>query len=334
MIFCCGREYDVLFSVLYILERNIDDVTFIISKDLPNKGYRERLLRLPFVGDVIEVNDIGLHEHFFFKYRTPIFGVLTNLFLLNYKMNKTYSGRLNSLLTKRNKNNSILHVFFANTALKIFMVKKFKNVVFLEEGKGIYRKNYPAIYVFLRKILGLGDPYGRDQKVKKVVLSKPECYFRVPQKKVEIFSIVDALRKFRANGVFLSLFPVEYHSVPSGVKIAVILTQPLSEDRLCSEVGKIDFYQKIYMTLQSRGYLVFLKQHPRDGSIYSFVPKSHLLDQSLMMELLVFEEEIDIAVSINSTAGDNLVGCKRTLCLIEGELRDINSIDLGVLYEV
>ncbi|ORU01437.1 hypothetical protein D081_0256 [Anaerovibrio sp. JC8] len=52
----------------------------------------------------------------------------------------------------------------------------------------------------------------------------------------------------------------------NGKKTAILLTEPLSEGGFVLERDEIDFYQNIIHRLQSRGYTVYIKPHPRESS--------------------------------------------------------------------
>ncbi|MFS1931119.1 glycosyltransferase family 52 [Vibrio cyclitrophicus] len=311
-VYCCAREYDILYSLLHINKFNVGKSIFILSKKLPHKKYKEKLEQLDYIEKVIVINDDTLHEELFFKNKLKVVGVLVNLLLIRYRINNVYGG--NSSINEIFEEYDITsNLFFLNTALKIHFFRKSTKVNFLEEGIGIYNKNYPKIYMFIRWLLSLGNPYGNDTRVQSVFVSNVECYKnRFKTNNVEEFSFIEELNRAFINEHVKDIsfvFDVNVFKTKSDQEIIVLLTQPLSEDGICELNKKNKFYEELYSHLSKKG-IVYLKLHPRDTSSYSFCDESYVISGSIPMELVRFDRSINRVISLSSsgvtTFGDSV----------------------------
>ncbi|ELV8684368.1 hypothetical protein QNE28_004371 [Vibrio fluvialis] len=165
-------------------------------------------------------------------------------------------------------------------------------------------------------------------------MSKPGGYNKTNPYKIDEFEVAHAIKNSKTQEIIRTVFNTGFYKSKTDRKIAIVLTQPLSEDGLCLESEKINFYLKVKNILEKK-YEVFVKPHPRDESNYSQEFQGNLIDKKIMMELIRFEKSIDLVVSINSTAAYNVPGSKCVhQFLPHQEFTSFYSIDLESLYEL
>lgn len=88
---------------------------------------------------------------------------------------------------------------------------------------------------------------------------------------------------------------------------AIILTQPLFQDGICSsEEKQYLIYQELSNYLQKKGYHIFLKPHPRDICSYFNLPVK-IIDRYFPSELFALQRRniFDCAVTISSSSITN-----------------------------
>jgi DNA-directed RNA polymerase subunit RPC12/RpoP len=170
-----------------------------------------------------------------------------------------------------------------------------KDMDLIEDGLLNYSKSkrkFPLNIIFRNKVPGYGG------SVKNIHLSGievvPSCIFD----KVKITSILEAWNK-------LSVEKKEYINDFFNVNIMtsnieqLLLTQPLSEYNILTEMEKINIYKKVYEKIrceypQSK---VFIKPHPRELTDYeALFPDAFILDSNCPSELL----------SLNSVTVENV----------------------------
>lgn len=143
------------------------------------------------------------------------------------------------------------------------LLKKFKNsnIIAIDEGTGYYNKDSykdkikKILYLVISPLLFSGFTYryfvvlGTHPSIKEVYIRRPELIYTL-REKIEYHQIEnDSIRK-------LSLQTTE--------KSILVLTSPIYEDEKLPQGEAFDLLRKTMSILSNRGYIVYLKTHPRE----------------------------------------------------------------------
>lgn len=105
----------------------------------------------------------------------------------------------------------------------------------------------------------------------------------------------------------LHIFGVDKNIYKQIDEIKVLLiTQPLSEDRIINEEEKIEIYRQILSKYKEED--VIIKPHPREKTDYlKYFPKSKILEREILLELLILNGlKVRRVITLFSTAVFNL----------------------------
>ena len=204
---------------------------------------------------------------------------------------------------------SLLHFFFPLQEITV-VEEGFANYtpqeeLYTEFGYGTLR------FIIYRLLLNQWNllqyhPYGYDSKVCKIILTGIRKIPLALQDKVELIDLEECWKNCNQqliNNIF-SFTHVDY----SGHYI--LLTQPLSEDGICSEHEKLLIYQKI---IAQNGSNVIIKPHPREKTNYiKLYPGIIIAPHKFPFELaLLNNSNVLQVITITSTAAYGCIGlCK------------------------
>lgn len=85
---------------------------------------------------------------------------------------------------------------------------------------------------------------------------------------------------------------------------ALILTQPLSEDKHCLQSDELDCYNELVELLQKNNFRVFVKQHPREKKVFRNA-NVDVIKKNFPVEMFsLVGQRFSVAISIHTTALD------------------------------
>lgn len=163
----------------------------------------------------------------------------------------------------------------------------------------------------LRKLLGGSlkryPRYGFSDKIKKIYMNG---IFPIPiklQKKVTHLDIKGLFNKLSIENKkkLFKIFNLDLEILNKLENKNLLLTQPLSEDNVISELEKIDIYKKIQKEIKGE---FIIKSHPREETKYEkYFKEAYILPKNFPAELFLFVDiKIQKVVTIFSTAALNL----------------------------
>ncbi|RKF02810.1 glycosyl transferase family 52 [Tenacibaculum lutimaris] len=201
----------------------------------------------------------------------------SNMFLklfeyLIYKL-KYFSIRLVLIIKNKNINfYGVDHIFLAD----FLTVNKYS---LIEDGLVNYvfrQKNNNSFYKLIIK-----DPYGVNSKCKKIFLTGVDKIPDIIKDKVELVLITNSNYKVQLLD-FFRIKPIKLNK-----KNVLLITQPLSEDNLCSEDEKVGLYKRVVDSLDvDTTVQIFIKPHPREKTDYkSFFEAAEIIDKNIPMEV-------------------------------------------------
>ncbi len=166
----------------------------------------------------------------------------------------------------------------------------------------IHLSPWAALY----HLLPLGptcQPYGHDPRIRRVYLTGIASIPGDLQSKTEVHDLMtlwqEATPEYRHRLVQLFDIPV----LPAdGGPYHLLITQPLSEDGLCTEAEKTEGYRRAMAQLPAGSVLV--KPHPREVTDYSQVfPEARVLSGSFPVEafLILYADRIADVYSVDSS---------------------------------
>lgn len=177
-----------------------------------------------------------------------------------------------------------------------------KRQLYDEYGIGTFRFFMLRLVMFQWNLLTY-KPYGYDASVKELWLTGLRDIPEELSNKTKIINLEELWEESNQkiiNQVFNFDKDIYYNK-------SVIITQPLSEDKICSEERKI----KIYSNLIKRSdYPVIIKKHPRDTTDYRSFFKEVIVDtDSYPFELLILNKpKFRQVLTISSTAAYQCIG--------------------------
>lgn len=224
--------------------------------------------------------------------------------------------------------NSQINLFQINRT-RAYFILEFPNNFFrmYEDGYGTYTQRLGTVRRLRRKyITKLPMLKGHDSQIKEVWVSYPEKVtdkVLIPKlRKLDITVLEDQLTQAEKQNIV--------HSLIGGVvlnreaSVTLVITQPLSEDSICTESTKIKLYNNIVSQERALGKIVYFKSHPREVTQYHFDdPGVLFLPKYFPMEVFNLDQSlgVDKAVAYFSTALYNLKHVQDKVLLGEDFLR-------------
>lgn len=197
-------------------------------------------------------------------------------------------------------------LFFSSNIL----FKLSKDVTCIEDAELVYM--YPKDSRFKQlireKIYRIEYNFVDNQKVKEFHLTNIEKFEDKIQKKAIRYSITENLdnlaldKKSKKIIVDFFGFSEKFHSLVKNDKVALLMTQPLSETGYIKEKEKIEVFNYMYNMLDKKGYKVILKKHPLDTTFYEFENNVEEINRFIPSELFrMTRTKFDLVISVNTS---------------------------------
>ena len=262
-------------------------------------------------------------------YNTKLFNEI--LFIDYKKMNNRYLNLIrlffyiNSILDK-NKYEEI-YVFHDKPSI-FFLILNIKKIPYniLEDGVNFFkeynkplalRKGKNSIKNIIFKLLKMPKPF-ESKYIKSIEVNDKEDIWvknkniiEVPR--VKLFESLTTTEKETITNIFLN------DNIKINNNSVLILTQPLSEDSLCSsEEEKIKIYSNILKEYCADEKDVVLKVHPRDKTNYEkYFNNITILSNKFPMEILTFSPDLKFKkiLTVSSSAIETIKNCDEKIVL-------------------
>lgn len=316
-IFVCEAPYNIyipLLKAVYNYRNNIKTIIILTDDICDNKELAQRVSLLKFIDKVIYIE-------YKKEFRNPksVFIKKVKLVFYKKKLLAVFDKKYNIYQKYyRILKNSRINLFWGYHPLSRYLMIKHDNLKFIEEGNGVYYVNrkHRLLKSVIRKIIGLPDINGTGKNVKEVEVSYPDKLIKELQKKAVFLNIEKLERNLttQEKHEILSLyFNDEYKFEESYLKennLAIIITQPFSEDGDLTENAKIKIYGKVIENLSLKHYKILIKAHPREKTDYAKIFDNKnviILPKSFPLELInLFDNKVNLGITISSTALKNL----------------------------
>lgn len=190
------------------------------------------------------------------------------------------------------------------------LYKKCKDAVFIEESTLIAKVPIEKKWkTLLHKYIYGGVNYIKDDKLKEILVQKPELFPQEWQSKIrplQISSMIGLLTEEDKLDILriMSKHGERLQGMLGETGLGIIYSNPFSEDGLISESEKINNLIKICNLYKKYGRVI-LKLHPRDTSVYPVGEEITVLPGSFPSELLsLLGCKFKYAVAVSSSAVD------------------------------
>lgn len=311
-MFVCSSYFHVFVSILRLLsQRQTKSQSLIIIND-----------HIPDMASLIpRLKQAGYFDHH----------IVVPFYQAKTKLRKKYS--FLSTIINRNKNivasvDVISQIqkyddFIRKSEINIFNNRGFAHAYFLlkypttyirliEDGMGNYYKLVSNFQAFKRKhILRTVIGAGYDNQVKEILVKYPEKIDEKLRPKAAPLEL-DKLQVNLNNEDREKMLRIFMNNVQinlSGDRKLLLITQPLSEDKLVNEDKKVSLYNRI-LEPYSKDFTIFIKPHPRELTDYKKkltypfieIPRGFPLEMFNLLEGLHFE----IGLTVFSSAINNV----------------------------
>lgn len=249
----------------------------------------------------------------------------------NYLLKKYKKWEIsNNLLKKLNEIEEIYlqdHITYSQFFLNNFIRK----IYLLEEGilnyndnilKNEFEKKIEKVRIFhnikksiIEKIKKDYKRFGLSEKIEKIYLTGLLPIPNLIKDKVEIININELWNNLSQKGKkeILDVFNIEIEKIQifdKDDKKNLLLTQPLSEDKIITEKEKIEIYREIIEKQNVRK--IYIKAHPREKTNYKEVFKNfniEVIENTFPIELfLLLNIKFDKVITLFSTGALNFKG--------------------------
>lgn len=328
-----------LLLALILLDCDLDEILILYHK-LENKNLLKVKMKFK---NTYEIRDINLEKNKLKGY------------IEEYKNVK----ELEKVLNRDDITEIYLHDHIKKSNLLLNLIKK-KDIFLIEDGTSNYsekniNKEFRTIQKdkykekniilrlkiwtfkkFISKSLKNYQAYGISEKIKKIYLTGLLPIPDAIKNKVELFNIFDKWEKLESSRKrdILKLFDINTECLQNiendREEKVLLLTQPLSEDRIITEEEKIEIYKNIIQEKKLKK--LYLKAHPREKTEYEKVLKKFgieivRIENSFPIELLkLLKIEFSKVITIFSTAALNFKN--------SSEIEFIGTEKYPKLYEV
>lgn len=316
-VFVCEAPYNVyipLIKSIYNYRNNIKTTLILSDIICDNDQLVKRLNNFKFVNDIIyirykndfkQVKNSLLKKFYLLFYRKK----LIDIFDKKYHIYERYGHILKC---------SKINLFWGYHPLSRYIMIKHNNIKFIEEGNGVYYTNrkYRFIKNIVRKIIGLPDINGTGDNIKEIEVSYPNRLIEELQSKAKVLNLCKlekGLNNLEKKEILSVYFDDKYHFIEKYFdleNLALLITQPFSEDGDMSENEKIKLYRKILEKLSVKNYNILIKSHPREKTEYQKIFKGKnilILPKDFPLELVnLLGNSIKIGITVSSTALKNL----------------------------
>ncbi|PLR67926.1 polysialyltransferase family glycosyltransferase [Bacillus sp. UMB0893] len=208
---------------------------------------------------------------------------------------------------------------YKNPEYSFFKLCTNNQLVLIEDGVthyGVYHKDIKTKKILIKYLLNLILCGRKDlllnNKVKKGLVTLPDKYPEFLKSKLFELKLPSEINGELGSKI-LDVFELNKKLiVDSNKKLAIIFTQPLSEDGYMLEDEKINKYENIINKTRNEGYSIILKQHPREQTKYNFKDDIYMIEKDFPGELLnLIGIEFSLAISICSGVVHNVNAKKK-----------------------
>ncbi len=257
--------------------------------------------------------------------------ILNNFKKGNYLLKKYKKWEIsNNLLKKLNEIEEIYlqdHITYSQFFLNNFIRK----IYLLEEGilnyndnilKNEFEKKIEKVRIFhnikksiIEKIKKDYKRFGLSEKIEKIYLTGLLPIPNLIKDKVEIININELWSNLsqEAKKEILEVFNMDikkFQILKEDDRKILLLTQPLSEDKIITEEEKIKIYREIIE--KQNGRKIYIKAHPREKTNYKEVFKNfniEVIENTFPIELfLLLNIKFDKVITLFSTGALNFKG--------------------------
>lgn len=335
-VFVCEAPYNIyipLLKAVYNYRNNIKTIIILTDDVCDNKKLAEKVRRLKFIDKVIYIE-------YKKEFRNTKSKFIKKLSLLFYKKKllMVFDGKYNFYLKYyKILNKSRINLFWGYHPLSRYLMIKHNNLKFIEEGNGVYYVNrkHRLLKSIVRKIIGLPDINGTDKNVKEVEVSYPDKLIKELQKKavvLNIKSLEENLTTQEKHEILSLYFNDEYKFEERYLyqdNLAIIITQPFSEDGDLTEDAKIKIYKNVIEKLSLGHYKVLIKAHPREKTNYAKIFNNKnviILPKEFPLELInLLGNKVKLGITVSSTALKNL-NCVEKKIFLKNFLEETNYV--------
>lgn len=276
--------------LLYLLINSEKETFFILGEELPvlfKKNFP--LPKVYFKKEIVK--GISKQRKYFLKLRRNI--------------------KLKISLRKVDKN-AIVYGYHMSDWIANILKEKYRYYI-LEDGLANYNikdKDIRKKRLNIKEFLFLGakynyPSYGIDKETKKIYLTGLEKVPEIIEKKVKIINLKNLWNEKNEieKNKILNIFKVNLSDVEEFDENKILLiTQPLSEDRIIDEIEKISIYKEIIEKYGEEN--IILKKHPREKTEYiKYFPQAKILPNEFPLELFsLLDFKIKKVVTLFSTS--------------------------------
>lgn len=291
-------------GILIYMLLNIKDIenTFFIFED----DYNLLLNKDNFL--IMNIDKISKKNKFFFKFKTYKY---INRILNNFKEIWIHD----------------------HLAFSMIFLKKIKKINMVEDGyynyqyEKIKKEKNKKFKIKIKNLLFMGSIFeekyfGLSDNIKKIYLTGLNKIPEEIEKKVEKINIKYLLNKLseEEKNSLLNIFRIDENSLKKYTdRKIIIITQPLSEDKLISEEMKIDIYKKIIKKYNQED--IVIKMHPREKTNYrKYFENIEIIEGAIPLEIIaLYFQNIKKAITLFSTGIEAFEG----ICEIEFIGKDV-----------
>lgn len=320
-VYVCGTLYHVYISTLKNIEKSHsnEESLLIVNDHTPN---------------LVELAQKLVQEGFFTNYCYVPF------FMITAKIHSKKGALMESL--RKNKyaieyvekfsdinshydfiKDAEINLFYNLGLPSIYFLIRYKTNNFkqIEDGLRNYNPKVSNLKALKRKyLLNAPQGEGRDPQIKSIEVQHPEKLPKVVRHKgvkLDLKGLVGSLSKENRLKIF-NIFAQDNTFTLDGPNKVILITQPLSEDRIITEEYKIKLYNQI-LNDHASGCNIYIKAHPREITDYKgkFDQQIKEIPRNFPLEILNFYPDIvfEKGITIFSGALKNLNNVKERIFL-------------------
>lgn len=309
--YLCGTPYHLLISLLMEDELNEKSIYFSSKSSSVLENTKKILLNTDKLEEV-GVNNIIFRKRTTLKELFFIEKLIDFIHLKKYKIKDVVNFGWHK----------DCYYFFSN-----YFSKKAERVLLIEDGITMYRHSMSNKILRLKKLYGLVTDPWNEKNVYEIRVQKPEKFpieYRNKIKQLNLRKLFDNLPKEKKTKLVSIFFDKEL-SLKKQTKTVLILTQPLSEDKIISRSFKLELYKKLI--IKNKEKTILFKPHPRDEDSYEEILKEfniNYIRKEIPIEVInLLDLQINEVISICSSGTFNLFNVKKRDEIYPNLMKDI-----------
>lgn len=291
-IFYVGTVYSLLISI--IMKPNLDENLYFFNEDFPEKiinKFKNKIILKKYKENLKLIRYYKVRKHLYEILKENREKLENKEFFIQDHL--TYS-----------------QFFFNNFESKFFLIEDGIGnylIKILEGAKEEKKKTY--LYKYMNIIEKYYPTLGLSKKIQKIYLTGILPIPKLIENKVEVVNIREVWKELSEvkREKILDIFNIKLEKLKYLNKLenkVLLITQPLSEDRVITEQEKIEIYQEILE--KEKNKIIYIKSHPRERTDYLKIFSKYnirILEKDFPLELLSFLE-IDFlkVITLFSTA--------------------------------